>query len=169
MRLYDDIRASAVNERALGPKLSGLFNQAPVIVADNVTEYYYAISDREVWNYEDFPNVAPPFPSFFIETRRPSIIFTEGEYIGLERVPRPDSDYREDAVSRGRTGPTAPVGRVVHEPERPGDYQNQRWHGRAGPQRRGEVGAWRNALCRRRHRVRARTVVGVDIPGQCGG
>ncbi len=48
---------------------------AAVIVADNVAEYLYAGTDQEQWDVtRDFPNLAPPFPTFWIETRRPSRI-----------------------------------------------------------------------------------------------
>ncbi|MDO8607291.1 MAG: hypothetical protein Q7R40_12205 [Phaeospirillum sp.] len=47
----------------------------PVICIDNVTEYLYAVSPKEIWDLQsDFPNVAPPFPEFWIETVRPSQI-----------------------------------------------------------------------------------------------
>jgi hypothetical protein len=50
---------------------------AAVIVADNVCEYLYAGTDQEEWDFTtDFPCCAPPFPSFFIEMRRPSAILS---------------------------------------------------------------------------------------------
>jgi hypothetical protein len=40
----------------------------PVLVIDNVAEYFYAGTDQEEWNIErDFPNLAPPFPMFWAE------------------------------------------------------------------------------------------------------
>jgi hypothetical protein len=45
------------------------------IVADNVIEHYYAGTDQEEWDiFTDFPCLAPPFPKFWIEGRRPSRI-----------------------------------------------------------------------------------------------
>jgi hypothetical protein len=47
--------------------------KAVPIVADNVAEYLYAVNDQEDWDMKhDFPNIAPPFPSFWIEHGRPS-------------------------------------------------------------------------------------------------
>lgn len=44
-----------------------------IIVADNVAEFLYAESDQETWDYgTDFPTMAPPFPRFFIEWKKPS-------------------------------------------------------------------------------------------------
>jgi hypothetical protein len=40
----------------------------PVIVADNVVEYFMEASPKDVWVIdEDFPNLAPPFDAFWIE------------------------------------------------------------------------------------------------------
>jgi hypothetical protein len=56
-----------------------LLRAVPIVVADNVCEYLYAGTDQEEWKIEsDFPTLAPPFPSFWLEMRRPSkIISTE--------------------------------------------------------------------------------------------
>ena len=43
-----------------------------VIVADNVSEFLYTGTDQEHWDLrEDFPNLAPPFGRFWMETRAP--------------------------------------------------------------------------------------------------
>lgn len=50
-------------------------DNAAIVVADNVTEYYYAGTDQEVWHLRnDFPCLMPPAPSLWIETRAPSRI-----------------------------------------------------------------------------------------------
>ncbi len=41
---------------------------APVILIDNVAEYY-AKSDQERWDERDFPNLAPPYQAFWMEHR----------------------------------------------------------------------------------------------------
>lgn len=42
------------------------------IIVDDVSEYLYARTDQEVWNWaEDFPNLAPPFPVFWMEAISP--------------------------------------------------------------------------------------------------
>lgn len=77
MRLYDLIRNA--DDLKWRKPVRDSFDKAQVFLVDNVTEYYYAVSDREVWTIpEDFPNLAPPFSSFFLETKRPSCIFSEG-------------------------------------------------------------------------------------------
>lgn len=45
---------------------------ATTIAADDVTEYYYAISDKEQWHLAEIPNIIAPFPIMFIETIHPS-------------------------------------------------------------------------------------------------
>lgn len=51
--------------------------EGQVIVADNVSEYLYAETPQENWDIDNFPCVAPPFPAFWIEWRRPSRVVSE--------------------------------------------------------------------------------------------
>jgi hypothetical protein len=42
----------------------------PVLLIDNVAQYYFEGTDQEFWDLrEDFPNLAPPFPAFWCEHR----------------------------------------------------------------------------------------------------
>jgi hypothetical protein len=42
--------------------------ELPVMVIDNVADYLYMGTDQEHWSLErDFPNLAPPFPMFWVE------------------------------------------------------------------------------------------------------
>jgi hypothetical protein len=75
MRLIDKIHNEAWDN--IGPKLREKFQNAQIIVADEVTEYFFALNDKEYWHTDDFPNVAPPFQSFWIETKHPSKIVSE--------------------------------------------------------------------------------------------
>jgi hypothetical protein len=46
---------------------------AEVFVIDNVAEYLYAGTDQDHWDVKkDFPCLAPPYPTFWMEYRRPS-------------------------------------------------------------------------------------------------
>jgi hypothetical protein len=83
-RLIDDIRARGVQmpfsiERskedawldyaklALQPVSDPMI---PVLLIDNVADYYFVGTAQEYWSLErDFPNVAPPFPYFWCEHR----------------------------------------------------------------------------------------------------
>lgn len=48
---------------------------AHVICSTNVTQYYFAGTDQEFWHLDQhFPNLAPPFDSFWIETKAPTHI-----------------------------------------------------------------------------------------------
>lgn len=44
---------------------------AEVIVADNVSRYYFEVDPRNVIEIRDFPNIAPPFRTMWIEARSP--------------------------------------------------------------------------------------------------
>jgi hypothetical protein len=60
-----------------GKKFRRELTSAEIFVADNVAEYLYAGTDQEEWDLgKDFPNLAPPFPLFWIEHRRPSKIIS---------------------------------------------------------------------------------------------
>ena len=53
--------AHRVNEIASDPAL-------PILLIDNVAQYFYTGTDQEYWSLDkDFPNVAPPFPRFWCE------------------------------------------------------------------------------------------------------
>jgi hypothetical protein len=72
MKLLDVLRRDgfAVNSRHGGfahASANTLFSADAVVVdITNVAEYF-ALSEREVWRYADFPNIAPPWPRAFFE------------------------------------------------------------------------------------------------------
>jgi hypothetical protein len=45
--------------------------QTPVFRIDNVAEYLYEGTDQERWYEEDLPNIAPPFPTWWMEFQTP--------------------------------------------------------------------------------------------------
>jgi hypothetical protein len=50
----------------------------PVLLIDNVADYYYSGTSQEYWNLaKHFPNMAPPFPLFWTEHRFPKMIHSE--------------------------------------------------------------------------------------------
>jgi len=62
-------------------------NKTTVILIDNVARYYYEDSDQEYWDLQrDFPNVAPPLRSFFMEFSSPKFVRHEGI---IDAVTRP--------------------------------------------------------------------------------
>lgn len=77
-RLIDVVKnnlPSLIRSASDGNKFSSiiypeLINSAEIVVADNVGSYFYSRSEN--YRFSSFPNVAPPFVSFFIETRVPS-------------------------------------------------------------------------------------------------
>ena len=92
---YDEKNPQLLGQmlRSLRDTQQGLretLKETVIIVADNVAEYLYAGTDQEVWNLErDFPSLAPPFPRFFIEWRRPSkIVSCERGVTLAEGLPR---------------------------------------------------------------------------------
>jgi hypothetical protein len=65
----------------------------PVILIDNVAEYFYSGTDQEYWDLQkDFPNVAPPYPIFWIENKlqRKIVSKVKGES-DLSQLLTPDS------------------------------------------------------------------------------
>lgn len=57
--------------------LKGALLEAEVIAGDEVGEYMYGVTDQEDWDvYTDFPCLAPPFPLFWVELRRPSRVIS---------------------------------------------------------------------------------------------
>jgi hypothetical protein len=52
-------------------------DRSVVIEASNVAEYFYAGTDQEDWSLADFPCLAPPYETMFIEMRRPTRIVSE--------------------------------------------------------------------------------------------
>lgn len=53
-------------------------SKAQVFVIDNVAEYFWAGTDQEYWHPQhDFPCIAPPFDTFWMEYRKPSKIVSD--------------------------------------------------------------------------------------------
>lgn len=72
-RLYDRLLA----EKTISDEVISEFKSAIVISGDNVCHYFFTGTDQEMWNIErDFPNIAPPFENFFIETKLPRQIIS---------------------------------------------------------------------------------------------
>lgn len=94
-RLIDDLRASnhIVMPHFVAPwlvskwdayarRVMELFRNPdiPVLLIDNVAKYYYEGTDQEFWSLDkDFPNVAPPYPQFWMEHRLPRQIVSKTE------------------------------------------------------------------------------------------
>ena len=92
IRLYDRLLVSRSVERVF---VSTEPKQAPVVVADNVAEYWYS-QDGE-WGYNDFPNIAPPLSPMFVEFRVSTNDWVDGypiEWGGLFTTVAGDSARR---------------------------------------------------------------------------
>jgi hypothetical protein len=63
---------------------------AEVVDVQNVAEYFYEVSDQENWDIStDFPNLAPPFPAFWMEYVFPKVS-RSGEHV----IPMPMNGMR---------------------------------------------------------------------------
>jgi hypothetical protein len=52
--------------------------ELPVLLIDNVADYYYRGTDQEFWDLgRDFPNLAPPYPVFWTEHKMPHTIHSK--------------------------------------------------------------------------------------------
>ena len=71
------------------PGIKERISRYPIIVADNVCEYYYAQNTKDVWDLQtDFPSLGPPFESVFIEMYRPSCIRTDDKVLSSNMLPK---------------------------------------------------------------------------------
>jgi hypothetical protein len=62
--------------------LKDALDKAFIINADNVAEYFFSANEKDEWDIRtDFPNIAPPFETFFIEYRMPSEMLLPGGVI----------------------------------------------------------------------------------------
>src|SRR5215831_11258956 len=93
-RLIDDLRAPAARVQMpwfVAPAKEHLWQEhtvkvhevlkdrsIPVLLIDNVADYYFTASDQEHWDLtKDFPNLAPPFPAFWCEHKIPRLIHSK--------------------------------------------------------------------------------------------
>lgn len=98
-KLIDDpeFTNSATKSRA---QLLELVATAKLVVADNVSEYFYANNPKENWIFsKDFPCCVPSFPRMFIEFTRPSCLLSEGKVLSSSKFPNRWGWFLE-AVSR---------------------------------------------------------------------
>lgn len=79
MRLADEILTEPIeappstNVNAFRDKVRA----STIVVADNVQAYLYALKQEEFDISKDFPCIAPPFASWFMEAKRPPIVRSE--------------------------------------------------------------------------------------------
>lgn len=73
MLLYDKILSEAKNP------FSDYLRKCEVIVINNVAHYYFETSDKEMWDYDDFPNCAPPFQNYYMEYITPRLVNSDGK------------------------------------------------------------------------------------------
>jgi hypothetical protein len=75
-----------------------LKEELPVLLIDNVADYYYVGTTQETWNLtRDFPNLSPPFPAFWCEHRVPRAIRSENGDVNLVEA-------FEGRLNKGRVG-----------------------------------------------------------------
>lgn len=96
-RFYDrvcryGVEAGTVIDDIVTRDLERMKAGCPVVVANNVTEYFYAQTEKESFEYDtDIPNMAPIFNRFFIETRKPTGVLTHNGYQAWESYPMPQA------------------------------------------------------------------------------
>lgn len=75
-RLYDRLMRSKYTDSTFKEELKS----SVVIDIENVAQYYYNDDTVSLWHInKDFPNLAPPFPSFFMEAKFPKTVNISGE------------------------------------------------------------------------------------------
>lgn len=85
-------------DQTFDAELKVALKSAELIICDNVSQYFYEDSTKEAWNLgRDYPNVAPPFSTMFLEwmpdwlrqsrhTRRLGFLVFSAKVIGDERA-----------------------------------------------------------------------------------
>lgn len=91
--LYDEVRADIAHFQPDDLSSSALINvnefaRAIPFRIDNVADYYFETPKND-WSQDDFPNVAPPYPSFWLEYAMPEAI-NQSNII----IPNPVRGYR---------------------------------------------------------------------------
>lgn len=88
MRLHDRIMAGGVMSpwprgvepvegyaQRMATHSTRVVREAQIIACDEVTRFYYEESDKDRWSLkDDFPNLAPPHPIMFLQTKAPRFI-----------------------------------------------------------------------------------------------
>jgi hypothetical protein len=96
--------AGLMNWRLIMQDLQPHLNSAEIFQIDNVARYYYETQCRETWDmYKDFPNLAPPFPAFWMEYRPPKFML-ELEDPNSNDITGPKVLRSTANVNLGRTG-----------------------------------------------------------------
>lgn len=77
--IYNSVKARLISrmrqDDLIDEVMDKAFMGAEVISSTNVTQYYFAGTDQEFWHLDKhFPNLAPLFDSFWIETKAPTHI-----------------------------------------------------------------------------------------------
>lgn len=68
------------NQDIMTDKLHKLIEDInPIFKVDNVAKYYWQ-SQKDNWKITDYPNLAPPFPGFWMEYKLPKTIHSEGHF-----------------------------------------------------------------------------------------
>lgn len=76
--LYDDLKKSP----GVSDAIKDVLNDAYVVRAQNVANWYWEDSDQEDWDIcKDFPIIVPPHHRLFIEYRNPSQINSLGKFL----------------------------------------------------------------------------------------
>lgn len=63
--------------------LENEIKQAIILKIQNVSDYYMHGTPQEHWDFTDFPNVAPPWPIFWMEWRRSQTLITTAPPQGM--------------------------------------------------------------------------------------
>jgi hypothetical protein len=82
---FDDV----IREPGIEDFVKESLPQAVVVNCDEVSEYYWQGTTQEYWSMKDFPNVAPPYESFWLDFHAPRQVTsdTRGTYSWSSSMP----------------------------------------------------------------------------------
>jgi hypothetical protein len=66
-----------LKDPAIPDLLKSDFDGIPVISCDDVSKYFYQETDQEYWDLKDFPTLAPPLQTFWLDFNAPDAIVSK--------------------------------------------------------------------------------------------
>lgn len=78
-RLIDRLLIEDFSKNSRFKKMSELLGDSIFFSVDNVAKHYFEESEKDVWLVDSFPNIAPPYQTFFMEYRLPNFVNVGGK------------------------------------------------------------------------------------------
>jgi len=77
--MIDEYRDKILDASACPPQRRGLLSSTVFVDMDEVAHWYWSVDDKDLWGWEDFPCVIPPWVSSWFEWNFPKTIRANGK------------------------------------------------------------------------------------------